>query len=85
MAAERAYPNPIGLAHYWQRLLDTGAADSRSDLAREPGVSRAHVTQVPEKLFWLFETRSKVGWSAHIPSGPPLTSPLRSKSGESTG
>ena len=37
---------PIGLAHAWQRQLDTGAAESRSNLARQLGVSRAHVTQV---------------------------------------
>ena len=40
------YPNPIVLALAWQHQLDTGAAESRATLARQLGVSRAHVTQV---------------------------------------
>jgi hypothetical protein len=38
--------NPIALALEWQHLLDSGAAVSRADLARQLGVSRSHVTQV---------------------------------------
>ncbi len=34
------------LALGWQRQLETGEAKSRADLARQLGVSRAHVTQV---------------------------------------
>lgn len=42
----KPYPNPMVLAQAWQRRLDIGAAESRADLARQLGVSRAHVTQV---------------------------------------
>jgi hypothetical protein len=45
LATEKKYPNPIGLARGWQQLLDTGEALSRADLARQLGVSAAHVTQ----------------------------------------
>ncbi|MFH1141426.1 MAG: hypothetical protein V1724_07180 [Chloroflexota bacterium] len=38
--------NPIALAQEWQRLLESGAATSRADLARQLGFSRAHVTQI---------------------------------------
>jgi len=42
--------NPVALAQEWQRLLDTGQVSSRAALARELGVSRAHVTQVLDVL-----------------------------------
>ena len=38
--------NPIALARDWQRRLDTGEVVSRAELARQLGVTRAHVTQV---------------------------------------
>ena len=38
--------NPVALAREWQGLLDNGAVPSRAGLARQLGVSRAHVTQV---------------------------------------
>ncbi len=36
----------MALAQEWRRQLDIGAAESRADLARQLGVSRAHVTQI---------------------------------------
>jgi hypothetical protein len=38
--------NPIALAREWEALLANGTFQSRADLARELGVSRARVTQV---------------------------------------
>ena len=38
--------HPIALARCWQRRLDTGEVASRAELARQLGVTRAHVTQV---------------------------------------
>jgi hypothetical protein len=38
--------NPVALALEWQALLDSGEVPSRAALARQLGVSRAHVTQV---------------------------------------
>lgn len=38
--------NPIHLALEWKRALDEGRVNSKADLARHLGVSRAHVTQV---------------------------------------
>ena len=43
---KKQYPNPIALAQGWQRRLDDGKAESKADLARILGVSRAYVTQV---------------------------------------
>ena len=45
LATPKQYPNPIVVARGWQQLLDTGEALSKADLARQLGVSRAHVTQ----------------------------------------
>ena len=42
--------HPIALARCWQRRLDTGKVASRAELARQLGVTRAHVTQVPDLL-----------------------------------
>ena len=42
----KLYPNPLVLAQAWQNQLDNGEVKSRADLARQLGVSRAHVTQV---------------------------------------
>ena len=53
--------NPIHLTLEWLRMLDSGTAKSKADLARMLDVSRAHVSQVlgvltlapraPPKLF----------------------------------
>ena len=40
------YRNPIFLAREWQKGLSEGKYDSRTDLSRKMGVSRARVTQV---------------------------------------
>jgi hypothetical protein len=40
------YRNPIYLACQWQKALAEGKYDSRSDLSRKLGVSRARVSQV---------------------------------------
>ena len=40
------YRNPIYLACQWQKDLAEGKYDSRADLSRKLGVSRARVTQV---------------------------------------
>jgi hypothetical protein len=40
------YTNPLALAQDWHQRLETGQAATRADLARQLGVSRAHVTQV---------------------------------------
>ena len=42
----KLYPNPMVLAQAWHDRVQTGKAKSRADLARQLGVSRAHVTQV---------------------------------------
>ena len=38
--------NPIALAEEWQALVISGEVSTSAQLARELGVSRAHVTQV---------------------------------------
>ena len=43
---KKLYRNPMALAQEWQQLLESGTAASRADLARQLGVSRAHVTQI---------------------------------------
>ncbi len=43
---KKLYGNPMALAQEWQQLLESRAAASRAELARQLGVSRAHVTQV---------------------------------------
>ena len=42
----KLYPNPMALAQAWNDQIQSGKAKSRADLARQLGVSRAHVTQV---------------------------------------
>ncbi len=42
----KLYRNPVLLAQEWQRRLDSSEVCSRAALARELGVTRAHVTQV---------------------------------------
>lgn len=41
---------PLAMAQYYQSLLENGVVESRAELARYLGVSRAHVTQVLRKL-----------------------------------
>ncbi len=40
----------MGLARFYQSLLDSGIVESRAALARHLGVSRARVTQVLRRL-----------------------------------
>jgi len=42
----RIYRNPVALAQEWQQRINSGEVESRAALARQLGVSRAHVTQV---------------------------------------
>jgi hypothetical protein len=42
----RTYRNPLTQAHEWQHLLQQRRGDTRADLARHLGVSRARVSQV---------------------------------------
>ena len=45
-SARKRRRNPIVLAQDWQQLLTSGKFASKAELARQLGVSRAHVTQV---------------------------------------
>jgi len=38
------------LAHEYQKIMDSGVAETRAELARHLGVSRARVTQVLNRL-----------------------------------
>ena len=51
--------DPMRLAFYYQRLLDSGRFESRAALARHLGVSRARVTQVLNRLKDIDENDSK--------------------------
>jgi hypothetical protein len=42
--------DPMGLARFYQSLLDSGIVETRAALARHLGVSRARVTQVLRRL-----------------------------------
>ena len=42
----KLYRNPVALAQEWQRRISSSEVQSRAHLARQLGVSRAHVTQV---------------------------------------
>ena len=46
----RFYRNPLVLAQEWQQRKASGEVPSRAALAREMGVTRAHVTQVMRLL-----------------------------------
>ena len=50
--------NPVALALDWQQRLDSGEFTTRAELARELGVTRAHVTQVLSLLHLVPEVRS---------------------------
>ena len=52
--------NPVALTREWQALLDNGGVASRAALARQLGVSRAHVTQVLGVLRLPLEEQRKV-------------------------
>lgn len=41
----KSHRNPVALAREWQQRIDDGEVPSRAALARELGVTRAHVTQ----------------------------------------
>ena len=44
------YPNPLALAAEWESLINPGQIASRAPLARQLGVSRAHVSQAVRLL-----------------------------------
>ena len=48
--ASKVGRDPLKLARYYQALLETGRYESRTALARHPGVSRARFTQVLNRL-----------------------------------
>ena len=48
--ARRVQPDPKERAGEWRRMLDSGEAANRAELARQVGVSRARVTQVLGRL-----------------------------------
>ena len=48
--ATRDRLEPLARAREWRRLLDDGRFQSRADLARQVGVSRAAVTQALRRL-----------------------------------
>ena len=50
--SEQKKPRPDGMARarYYQSLLDSGEVETRAELARHLGVSRARVTQVLKRL-----------------------------------
>ena len=43
---KRTYRNPVFVAMEWQAMIDSGECETRADLSRKLGVSRARVTQV---------------------------------------
>src|SRR6516165_2319367 len=49
-APPKEFRHPLKLARYYQSLLDSGQFESRAELARYLGVSRARVTQVLKRL-----------------------------------
>ena len=52
--------NPVALAQEWNRRISTGELSSRAHLARDIGVSRAHVTQVLSLLLLSSEAQDLV-------------------------
>ena len=52
--------NPVALALDWQQRLDTGEFRSRAELARQLGVTRAHVTHVLGLLHLAPDARSLI-------------------------
>ena len=52
--------NPVALALDWQQCLDCGEFSSRAELARQLGVTRAHVTQVLSLLHLAPDARSLI-------------------------
>ena len=46
----RQHSNPLALAQEWHQRIKEGDVSSKAHLAREIGVSRAHVTQVMSLL-----------------------------------
>ena len=47
---QRVNRDPLILARYYQSLLDSGVVETRAQLSRHVGVSRARVTQVLKRL-----------------------------------
>ena len=64
--------NPTALARGWQRRLDTGEVASRAELARELGVTRAHVTQVLGLLRLAPEAQDMALAFGDLPNGKQL-------------
>ena len=52
--------NPVALALDWQQHLDSGEVSSRAELARQLGVTRAHVTHVLGLLHLSPDARSLI-------------------------
>ena len=52
--------NPVALALDWQQRLDSGEVSSRAELARQLGVTRAHVTHVLSLLHLAPDARSLI-------------------------
>ena len=47
---QRVNRDPLAIARFYQSLLDSGVAETRAELSRYLGVSRARVTQVLKRL-----------------------------------
>jgi hypothetical protein len=43
---KKTYRNPINLAKEYKKMIDTGEAKNKAELARIKGISRARVTQI---------------------------------------
>ena len=52
--------NPVAQALDWQQRLDSGEVSSRAELARQMGVTRAHVTHVLSLLHLAPDARSLI-------------------------
>ena len=52
--------NPVALALDWQQCLDSGEVSSRAELARQLGVTRAHVTNVLSLLDFAPQVRALI-------------------------
>lgn len=50
VASAKPKRDRMRLAHHYQSLLDSGQVETRAELARYLGVSRARVTQVLNRL-----------------------------------
>lgn len=72
----RQYRNPIAVAQEWQRMPSAGECAYRADLARQPGVTRAGVTQVLGLLKLALEVLEALAALGH-----PLPTPIVTERG----